>query len=101
MCSRVSTGKKSSSRRVYIGGKGLAAPLEQEEIENFLRRTFQRTLAKIDIPMKNEPIVGIKMNPEKEYCFVEFKTDQLATICIMMSGVVFREEHVGNVTFYP
>ena len=94
MCSRVSTGKKSSSRRVYIGGKGLAAPLEQEEIENFLRRTFQRTLAKIDIPMKNEPIVGIKMNPEKEYCFVEFKTDQLATICIMMSGVVFREEHV-------
>ena len=92
--SKMSTGKKSSARRVYLGGKGLAAPLEQEEIENFLRRLVGQTLGNADIPMKEDPISAVKLHPEKEFCFVELRTDQLATICIMMNGVVFRNDHL-------
>ena len=88
--------KESSSKKVYVGstaenGEGLAAPLEHKELLYFFNSLFQLVLRDVDgVEGKNSAVTRIKMNPVKQFAFVEFHTEQLASVCIDMDGVIFR-----------
>ena len=65
------------------------------EVKNFFNEVVTRALypARLD----SQPVIGIYLNLEKSYAFVELPSIELATACMQLDGIRW-DHHTGSVT---
>jgi hypothetical protein len=71
------------ARRLYIGH--LPPNVTEQELHVFFRAAIQQALVE---PHNNEdPILSVYINHERRFCFLEFKTVEMATACLALDGI--------------
>ena len=72
------------ARRLYIGH--LPPNVTEEELHVFFRGSIQRALV-VPLPEHEDPILSVYINHERRFCFLEFKTVEMATACLALDGI--------------
>jgi hypothetical protein len=72
------------ARRLYIGH--LPPNVTEEELHVFFRAAVQRALVHPP-PDNDDPILSVYINHERRFCFLEFKTVEMATACLALDGI--------------
>lgn len=72
------------ARRLYIGH--LPPNVTEQELHVFFRSAIE--LALVEKPLDGEdPILSVYINHERRFCFLEFKTVEMATACLELDGI--------------
>jgi hypothetical protein len=72
------------ARRLYIGQ--LPPNVTEEELHVFFRGAIEQAL--VSRPTDNEdPILSVYINHERRFCFLEFRTVEMATACLALDGI--------------
>jgi splicing factor U2AF subunit len=72
------------ARRLYIGH--LPPNVTEQELHVFFRSAVEQAL--VDKPLDGEdPILSVYINHERRFCFLEFKTVEMATACMELDGI--------------
>jgi U2 snRNP auxiliary factor large subunit len=71
------------ARRLYIGN--LPPYATEDEIHSFFRHSIDQAL--VGPPLAEDPILSVYINHERHFCFLEFKTVEMATACMAMDGL--------------
>jgi hypothetical protein len=72
------------ARRLYIGH--LPPNVTEEELHVFFRAAILQAL--LDPPNEGEdPVLSVYINHERRFCFLEFKTVEMATACLALDGI--------------
>ena len=71
------------ARRLYIGH--LPPNVTEEELHVFFRTAILQAL--VDPPADDDPILSVYINHERRFCFLEFKTVEMATACLALDGI--------------
>ncbi|KAG8744614.1 hypothetical protein FRC10_009839 [Ceratobasidium sp. 414] len=74
------------SRRLYVGS------ITYEANETNLQEFFNRKMAemKIGTGAAGDPVIGVQINHEKSYAFVEFRSAEDATAAMAFDGIMFQ-----------
>ncbi|KAG8726110.1 hypothetical protein FRC12_023695, partial [Ceratobasidium sp. 428] len=74
------------SRRLYVGS------ITYEANENNLQEFFNRKMLemKIGTGAAGDPVIGVQINHEKSYAFVEFRSSEDATAAMAFDGIMFQ-----------
>lgn len=73
------------ARRLYIGH--LPIELEEDEVHLFFRNSIHYALNKEDPTEKDDPILNVYINKERRFAFIEFKTVEVCTACLLLDGI--------------
>ncbi|KAG7361526.1 RNA recognition motif containing protein [Nitzschia inconspicua] len=80
------------ARRLYVGN--LPPNVTEGELHTFFRGAIEQAL--VHKPTDNEdPILSVYINHERRFCFLEFRTVEMATACLALDGI--NIEGKGNV----
>lgn len=71
------------ARRLYIGN--LPPNVTEQELHVFFRSAIQQAL--VENPSDEDPILSVYINHERRFCFLEFKTVEMATACLELDGI--------------
>ena len=71
------------ARRLYIGH--LPPGVTEQELHVFFRAAIQQAL--VEKSGDEDPILSVYINHERRFCFLEFKTVEMATACIALDGI--------------
>lgn len=72
------------ARRLYIGH--LPPNVTEQELHVFFRSAIEQAL--VEKPLGAEdPILSVYINHERRFCFLEFKTVEMATACMELDGI--------------
>lgn len=72
------------ARRLYIGH--LPPHVTEQELHVFFRAAIEQAL--LDKPPDwEDPILSVYINHERRFCFLEFKTVEMATACLELDGI--------------
>ncbi|CAJ1915907.1 unnamed protein product [Cylindrotheca closterium] len=72
------------ARRLYIGN--LPAQVTEQDLQDFFRNAIHQALVhKVD--NNEDPILSVYINHERRFCFLEFKTVEMATACLALDGI--------------
>ncbi|KAB5594804.1 U2 snRNP auxilliary factor, large subunit, splicing factor [Ceratobasidium theobromae] len=74
------------SRRLYVGN------ITYEANETNLQDFFNRKMAEMNIGTggAGDPVIGVQINHEKSYAFVEFRSAEDATAAMAFDGIMFQ-----------
>ncbi|QRW03194.1 RNA recognition motif protein [Ceratobasidium sp. AG-Ba] len=74
------------SRRLYVGN------ITYEANETNLQEFFNRKMVemKIGTGQAGDPVIGVQINHEKSYAFVEFRSSEDATAAMAFDGIMFQ-----------
>ncbi|CAE6507555.1 Splicing factor U2AF 65 kDa subunit [Rhizoctonia solani] len=74
------------SRRLYVGN------ITYEANENNLQEFFNRKMLEMKIGTggAGDPVIGVQINHEKSYAFVEFRSAEDATAAMAFDGIMFQ-----------
>eukprot|EP00980_Cylindrotheca_fusiformis_P029953 scaffold24086_cov176-Cylindrotheca_fusiformis.AAC.3 len=72
------------ARRLYIGN--LPPYVTEQELHVFFRGAVERALVE-KLPQGEDPILSVYINHERRFCFLEFKTVEMATACLALDGI--------------
>jgi hypothetical protein len=72
------------ARRLYIGH--LPPNVTEEELHVFFRGAVEEALV-VKLPKGEDPILSVYINHERRFCFLEFKTVEMATACLALDGI--------------
>ncbi|KAF8715609.1 RNA recognition motif protein [Rhizoctonia solani] len=74
------------SRRLYVGN------ITYEANENNLQEFFNRKMVEMKIGTGGggDPVIGVQINHEKSYAFVEFRSAEDATAAMAFDGIMFQ-----------
>ena len=73
------------ARRLYIGH--LPPNVTEGELHNFFRSSIERALVEPPSDGEDDPILSVYINHERRFCFLEFKTVEMATACLALDGI--------------
>ena len=73
------------ARRLYIGH--LPPNVTEGELHNFFRSSIERALVAPTADSEDDPILSVYINHERRFCFLEFKTVEMATACLALDGI--------------
>lgn len=71
------------ARRLYIGH--LPPNVTEQELHVFFRSAILKAL--VEQPEDEDPILSVYINHERRFCFLEFKTVEMATACLELDGI--------------
>jgi hypothetical protein len=72
------------ARRLYIGH--LPPNVTEQELHVFFRAAILQAL--VEKPKEGEdPVLSVYINHERRFCFLEFKTVEMATACLALDGI--------------
>jgi splicing factor U2AF subunit len=71
------------ARRLYIGH--LPPNVTEQELHVFFRAAIQQAL--VEKTGDEDPILSVYINHERRFCFLEFKTVEMATACLALDGI--------------
>jgi len=72
------------ARRLYIGH--LPPNVTEAELHSFFRQAIEQAL--VAKPTDDEdPILSVYINHERRFCFLEFRTVEMATACLALDGI--------------
>eukprot|EP00934_Nitzschia_sp_Nitz4_P007961 Nitzschia sp. Nitz4//scaffold3_size479765//303088//305038//NITZ4_000125-RA/size479765-augustus-gene-1.608-mRNA-1//-1//CDS//3329550833//7951//frame0 len=71
------------ARRLYIGN--LPPNVTEQELHVFFRTAIQQAL--VEQATEEDPILSVYINHERRFCFLEFKTVEMATACMELDGI--------------
>lgn len=72
------------ARRLYIGH--LPPNVTEQELHVFFRSAIDQALVEKP-PGGEDPILSVYINHERRFCFLEFKTVEMATACMELDGI--------------
>ena len=72
------------ARRLYIGN--LPPNVTEQELHVFFRGAIQQAQTK-QAGNDEDPILSVYINHERRFCFLEFKTVEMATACLALDGI--------------
>lgn len=72
------------ARRLYIGN--LPPLVTEQDLHVFFRAAVQQALVE-KLPEGEDPILSVYINHERRFCFLEFKTVEMATACLALDGI--------------
>lgn len=75
------------ARRIYVGNIP-SSYCEEETIKTFLNSVISKGLNEVN---DNSYILSIYTNPKKCFSFVELKSMELATACLDLDGIIFKQ----------
>ena len=76
------------ARRLYVGQ--LPPGVTEQELHDFFRQCIATALtdgAGNTVDLKEDPILSVYINHERRFCFLEFRTVEMATACMALDGV--------------
>ena len=72
------------ARRLYIGQ--LPPNVTEGELHTFFRQAIEQAL--VSKPTDDQdPILSVYINNERRFCFLEFRTVEMATACLALDGI--------------
>ena len=71
------------ARRLYIGH--LPPHVTEQELHVFFRSAIEQAM--VEKPLEDDPILSVYINHERRFCFLEFKTVEMATACLELDGI--------------
>lgn len=71
------------ARRLYIGQ--LPPNVTEQELHVFFRSAIEQAM--VEKPLEDDPILSVYINHERRFCFLEFKTVEMATACLELDGI--------------
>jgi len=71
------------ARRLYIGN--LPAQVTEQDLQDFFRGAIVQAL--VHKENNEDPILSVYINHERRFCFLEFKTVEMATACLALDGI--------------
>jgi splicing factor U2AF subunit len=71
------------ARRLYVGN--LPPNVTEQELHVFFRAAIQQAL--VEKSPDEDPILSVYINHERRFCFLEFKTVEMATACLALDGI--------------
>ena len=72
------------ARRLYIGN--LPAQVTEQDLQDFFRNAIHQALVH-KVEHNEDPILSVYINHERRFCFLEFKTVEMATACLALDGI--------------
>jgi splicing factor U2AF subunit len=72
------------ARRLYIGN--LPPHVTEQELHVFFRAAVEQALVE-KLREGEDPILSVYINHERRFCFLEFKTVEMATACLALDGI--------------
>lgn len=72
------------ARRLYIGH--LPPHVTEQELHVFFRSAIEQALIH-KLQDGEDPILSVYINHERRFCFLEFKTVEMATACLELDGI--------------
>jgi hypothetical protein len=73
------------ARRLYIGQ--LPPNVTEEELHVFFRQAIEQALVSKSTADDDDPILSVYINHERRFCFLEFRTVEMATACLALDGI--------------
>ena len=72
------------ARRLYIGH--LPPNVTEDELHVFFKGAIETALVE-PLPDKEDPVLSVYINHERRFCFLEFRTVEMATACLALDGI--------------
>lgn len=76
------------ARRLYVGQ--LPPGVTEQELHDFFRQCIATALVDSEgkkLELREDPILSVYINHERRFCFLEFRTVEMATSCLELDGV--------------
>lgn len=79
-------------QKIYCGLQGLAIPPTEEELRQFFNVTMVAAQGADREP--GDSVIGVYMNPERRYAFIQFRSPAEATQALDLDGISFRGQRL-------
>jgi hypothetical protein len=76
------------ARRLYVGQ--LPVGVTEQEVHDFFRQSIATALTDGhggNVELKEDPILSVYINHERRFCFVEFRSVEMTSACMVLDGV--------------